>query len=316
MSLKRVITLLKYPGSLIQILGARGYLNWVPDKIYLKILYRLTMKKPLNLKAPRSFNEKLQWLKIYDHKPEYTQMVDKYTAKRYVAERVGEDQIIPTYGVWTHFDEIDFDKLPDQFVLKCTHDSGGLVICRDKKTLDKDKAKARLEKSLGRNYYWQTREWPYKNVPPRIIAEQYIVNDKHTPLIDYKFYCFNGKPEFLYVSKGLEDHAQASISFLTLDWEFAPYKRSDYRMFTELPQKPKTFDQMVATAEKLSSGIDFLRVDLYEVNGKLLFSELTFSPCAGMMPFENPEDDLQIGKMLTLTGQDDARLQFNRACKI
>lgn len=291
---------------------ARKFTNLLPDRIYLKLLFRKTTGKKLNLNNPTGFNEKIQWLKLYDRKQEYTSMVDKYAAKQYVAEKIGEKHIIPTFGVWDKFDDIDFDSLPNQFVLKCTHDSGGLVVCRDKYALNKDEAKAKIERSMKNNYYYHGREWPYKNVKPRILAEQYMQDNNESKattgknlktegLTDYKFYCFNGSPKFLYVSSGLEDHDTASISFLTLDWQFAPYERTDYKKLSQLPPKPKSFDKMIKIAKTLSSGLDFLRVDLYEIDGAVYFSELTFSPCSGLMPFKDPNHDIEIGEMLKLT---------------
>ena len=289
--------------------------NILPDEIYLKILYRRTTGKKLNLRNPLTFNEKIQWLKLNDRKHEYTVMVDKYAAKQYVADKIGEEHIIPTLGVWDRFDQIDFDALPNQFVLKCTHDSGGLVVCRNKDSLDKDSARFKIERSMKSNYYYHGREWPYKDVKPRIIAEKYMqdsseANDSTSNdaaaagLTDYKFYCFNGSPKFLYVSSGLENHSTASISFLTLDWQFAPYERTDYKRLSQLPPKPKSFDQMIEIAQVLSSGLDFLRVDLYEIDEEVYFSELTFSPCSGMMPFKDPIHDLEIGNMLELTRKE------------
>lgn len=275
--------------------------NNMPDEAYLRRKFKAKMGKPLDLDSPKTFNEKMQWLKLYNRKPEYTTMVDKYEAKKYVAERIGEEYIIPTLGVWDRFDDIDFDALPNQFVLKCTHDSGGLVICRDKKTFDYATAKKNIEKSLKRNYYLIHREWPYKDVPHRIIAEQYMEDTKTAGLLDYKFFCFNGEPEFLYVSQGLEDHSTARISFLTMKWQFAPYLRSDFKPFEELPPKPMGFDKMVEIARTLSQEHDFLRVDLYQIGRGIYFSELTFSPCAGFMPFEKPEHDLEIGNMMRLS---------------
>lgn len=283
-----------------QILRSRGFYSWVSDERFLKQLYFERMHCTLDLENPKSFNEKLQWLKLHDCNPEYTRMVDKCEAKRYVAERIGEEYIIPTLGVWNCFDEIDFDKLPEQFVLKCTHDSGGNVIVRDKHTLDLKQARKKISKTLARNYYWAGREWPYKNVKPRVLAEQYMQNENERELTDYKFYCFNGEPKFLYTSVGLENHETARISFLTCDWQFAPYERSDYRGFEALPPKPQNFEKMLDIASVLSAGIPFLRVDLYEINGRVYFSELTFSPCSGFIPFRNPEHDLEIGSMLVL----------------
>lgn len=198
------------------------------------------------------------------------------------------------------FDAVDFSTLPNKFVLKCTHDSGGLVICRDKEKFDKDAARKKINKSLSRNYYYHGREWVYKNVKHRIIAEQYLSNINEKGLIDYKFYCFDGQPSFLYISKGLEDHSTARISFVNLDWTFSTYKRKDYLEFEILPEKPQNFNEMIEIAKKLSEGFKFIRVDLYNINGKILFSELTFSPCSGMMPFVSLDDDVEIGKKLDL----------------
>lgn len=169
---------LKDPKRVVNVLAARGVLNFLPDEQYLKLRYWAAFGRKLDLENPSRFTEKLQWLKLHDRKPEYSRMVDKYEAKQYVADKIGEEYIIPTLGVWDSFDEIDFESLPDKFVLKCTHDSGGLVICKDKKSLDKDKARTKIEKSLKNNYYLWGREWPYKNVKPRIIAEQFMVDSK------------------------------------------------------------------------------------------------------------------------------------------
>lgn len=285
-------------------LSAKGFLRWLPDGWYLKTRYKFASGgEKLDLENPKTFNHKLQWLKIYDRKPIYTTMVDKYEAKQFVAERIGREYVVENYGVWEKFDDIDFDALPEQFVLKCTHDSGGLVIVRDKSKLDKEAAKHKIEKSLKRNYYWGGREWPYKNVKKRIIAEKYMSDfsdEQGGGITDYKFYCFDGEPEFLYVSKGLEDHSTARISFLTLDWQFAPFKRKDYKPFETLPPKPQNYEKMLEICKILSKDCPFLRVDLYECSGQIYFSELTFFPCGGVMPFKDKADDEKIGKLLTL----------------
>jgi hypothetical protein len=275
--------------------------NMLSDKTYIKIAYFRRFHKFPNLKNPQTFNEKLQWLKLYDRNPIYTTMVDKHDAKKYVADIIGEEHIIPTLGVWERFEDIDFDALPEQFVLKCTHDSGGLAICRDKSSFDKLSAERKIKKSLKTNYYLGGREWPYKNVKPRILAEKFMSDEKNrNSLMDYKFYCFDGEPKFLYISSGLENHSTAHISFVTLDWEFAPYQRSDYANFEELPPKPERFDEMLEYCRKLSAGKSFLRVDLYEINDTVYFSELTFSPCSGHMPFKDKSHDKLIGDMLVL----------------
>ena len=278
----------------------RKMLSLLPDKLYISIAFRKKMKQKMNWKQPKTFNEKLQWLKLYDRRPEYTTMVDKYAAKEYVAKIIGDEYIIPTLGVWECFDDIDFSQLPNQFVLKCTHDSGGLVICRNKDELDVLAAKKKIEESLNVDYYKTWREWPYKNVQPRIIAEKYMEDYSDVCLKDYKFYCFDGEPKFLYLSAGLENHATAHISYVTLDWEKAPYERTDFRPFETLPDKPKNFDMMIKYAKQLSKEIPFSRIDFYEINGKLYFGEITLYPGSGYAPFKPKEWDEIIGEWIKL----------------
>lgn len=273
----------------------------VPDSLWLKYLYRKTLKKPLNLKNPRTFNEKLQWLKLHDRNPLYTQLVDKYGVREYIKEKIGEEYLIPLVGgPWNSFDEIDFSKLPDKFALKCTHDSGSVIVCTDKNDFDMDAARKKLTRALKGNFYYGGREWPYKNVQPRIIAEQYMEDGNSDELIDYKFYCFDGVFKFLYVSQGLQNHKTARISFLTPDWELAEFRRMDYRPFDDVPSKPSQFENMKRLVNVLSEGFHFIRVDLYEINGRIYFSELTFSPCSGFMPFEPEEWDKKVGDWLIL----------------
>lgn len=277
-----------------------GKYDHLSDEDYIKKAFKVKMGYEIDLDYPKTFNEKLQWLKLHDRKPIYTTMVDKFDAKKYVADIIGEQYIIPTYGIWDSFDEIDFSALPDQFVLKCTHDSGGLIICRNKSELDINAGRAKINKSLTKDYYLNGREWPYKDVKPRIIAEAYMQDGEKNDLNDYKFYCFNGNPEFLYISRGLSHHPTANISYLTLDWKLAEFIRPDYKPFKEVPEKPKNFDLMVEFAKKLSQNIPFLRVDFYEINGNLYFGELTFFPGSGFTKFEPDKFDLVIGKKLLL----------------
>lgn len=279
----------------------------IPDALFLKIKYRMRTGKVLNLKNPVGFNEKLQWLKLYDRNPIYTMLADKYEVKKYVAECIGEEYIIPNLGIWKHFDEIDFESLPNQFVLKCTHDSGGLVICKEKESFNKDHAKRKIEKCLKNNYYWHAREWAYKNIEPRILAEQYMEdscaqylyahNTNSDGLIDYKFYCFHGEPKFLYVGyanlvDGVKDDA---LSFLDFDWNRTPFGRSDHKQISTLPPKPDNLNEMITIAEKLSTDIPFVRVDLYCLAGKIYFSEMTFCPGGGFSTFSPEEWELRIG---------------------
>lgn len=297
---RRELTLIDKTRKLIFKMWQRGWFNLLPDKPFLKLMFYVRMNKRLNLKSPNTFNEKLQWLKLYDRKPIYTTMVDKYEAKKYVADNIGEEYIIPTLGVWDSFDEIDFDLLPNQFVLKCTHDSGGLVICRDKSALDMKVARKKITASLGMNYYLHGREWPYKNLKPRIIAEKYMESGNDQDLIDYKFYCFGGEPKFLYVSHGLSDHSTAHISYASLNWEKLPFKRNDFSDFDELPPKPLNFDKMIELSKQLSANIPFLRVDFYEINNRIYFGELTFFPGSGFTSFNPEEWDYTLGSWIEL----------------
>lgn len=261
------------------------------------------MGNELNLNNPQTFNEKIQWLKLYDRHPEYTMMVDKYAAKQYVASKIGDDYIIPTLGVWTKFDEIDFDKLPNQFVLKCTHDSGGLVICKDKSTLDITAAKRKIEHCLKRKYYYIHREWPYKNVPPRIIAEKYMTDNVNTStnetLKDYKFYCFDGKVRFLMINSDRNSKMSTKADYFDRDFNWLDFTWG-YEHANVRPVKPDCFDEMISISEKLSKGLPHVRVDLYECNGQIYFGELTFYDGSGFDKIEPIEWDYKIGKMLKL----------------
>lgn len=269
------------------------------DEEYLKKLFKCHMKRELNLDNPQTFNEKLQWLKLYDRKPEYTTMVDKYAVKKYVADIIGEEYIIPTLGVWNHFDEIDFDKLPNQFVLKCTHDSGGIVICTDKSNLDLKAAKKKIEKCLKRNYYWSSREWPYKDVKPRIIAEPYMEDSKAYELIDYKFMCFNGEVKCSFTCSERFSEDGLKVTFFDKDWNVMPFERH-YPASKNPPKKPINYDKMIQFSEQLSKGILFVRVDFYEINGQLFFGELTFYPGGGFEEFTPEEWDYKLGDFLKL----------------
>lgn len=255
----------------------------LPDKPYILMRYRMRMGEWPNLKNPKTYNEKLQWIKLYDRKPEYTMMVDKYAVKEYVAKLIGEEYIIPTLGVWDRFEDIDFEKLPDQFVLKCTHDSGGLVICNDKSKLDIEAAKKKINGSLNSNYYWHSREWPYKNVKPRIIAEQYMVDESGVELKDYKIFTFNGVPRFIQVDFGRFSGHRRNL--YTTDWEYMDvmnYYPADPETKIE---KPVCLEKMLELSKTLSAGIPHLRTDFYIIDGKIFFGELTFFHGSGMKKY-------------------------------
>lgn len=441
-----VMDVVRNPSLVVPILGHRGFFHSMEDEKYLKFSYKGYMGRDLDLENPKGFNEKLQWLKLHDRNPLYTMLVDKYRVKDWVADRIGSQYVTETYAVWDCAEDIDISGLPERFVLKTNHDSGGVAICRDRAIFDLDAAKRKLAKHLKYNYYWGCREWPYKDVKPLVFAEEYLdpdptTNDlvdykvmcfggkarcvftctgrdaddlrvdfydldwNHMPFtrhypnadvpaprpaelekmvelserlsaeipfvrsdfyevgndlyfgeltfypgsgfedfsseswdeefgkliqlpggglflvnelstlwlheapakrgiaeqVDYKFYCFDGAPKFIYVSQGLECHETARISFLTMDWENAPFGRSDYVPFEEIPPKPDTLGEMTLLAKRLSMGLPFVRADFFEYRGRSRFSEMTFHPCGGFMPFEPPEWDAKIGEMLALS---------------
>ena len=271
------------------------------DEQFLKILYKKTFGRDLNLDNPKRFNEKLQWLKLYDRNPKYTKMVDKYEAKKYVASIIGDKYIIPTLGIYDEFNQINFEKLPDQFVIKCTHDSGGLVICKDKAKLDIKKSKKIINKSLKRNYYYPGREWPYKNVKPRIIIEKYMEEKNYSQLNDYKFMCFNGKVNCSFVCSERDNKKEGlAVTFFDINWEKMPFKRH-YRNSIKKIDKPKNYDLMIKLAEQLSENIPFVRVDFYEIDGKVYFGELTFYPGSGLEEFEPDYLDEKLGNLIDLS---------------
>lgn len=257
-----------------------GLTRWMSDEAFLKKQYKNIFGTSLNLDNPQTFNEKLQWLKLYNRKPEYTMMVDKYKVREYIAQTLGEEYLIPLIGVWDDPDEIDFDALPDQFVLKCNHNSGlGMCICKDKSKLDIPKVKAELRKGLKQDYYLPGREWPYKNVPRKVICEKYMTdNDDGSELTDYKFFCFNGVPKFMYISK--DNSENATTDFFDMEFNHLDMRMKDPNS-NVIPSKPDLFDEMKAIAEKLSKGIPFVRVDLYVISGGIYFGELTFFHNAG-----------------------------------
>lgn len=294
-----LIEYIKHPKVLLTSL-LREYGGWIPDKQYLQILYYLKMGKRLNLKNPQTFSEKLQWLKLYNRKPEYIQMVDKYAVKDYVARIIGKEYVIPTIGVWDKPHDIDFDSLPNRFVLKTTHGGGsdGVVICKDKTRFDKDAAIARLKRGMEQNIYKALREWPYKDVTRRIIAEEYLSGDGGE-LVDYKFFCFNGAPEYCQVIGGRND--LMTIDFFDMNWVHQPFHEPKHYPFAKknIPQ-PNSFGEMKQLAKQLSDGIPFIRIDFYEVEGQPQFGELTFFPTSGIGGFKPMGWDLAFGKMIKL----------------
>lgn len=297
--MKKIIKYMKHPMNIILYLMNKGCFKWIGDKKYLEIKYKIIIGKKLNVNNPQTFNEKLQWLKLYDRNPEYTNMVDKYEAKKYVANIIGEKYIIPTLGVWDKFEDIDFNKLPNQFVLKPTHTSGNVFICKNKNSINYNKLKKDVNKWLKRKYYYLHREWPYKNVKFQIIAEKYMRDETEIELKDYKFMCFNGKVKCSFVCSNRNSKQGLNVDFFDLDWNKMPFERH-YKNSKENISKPKNYELMIQLSEKLSTNIPFVRVDFYEINGRVYFGELTFYPGSGFEEFSPEKYDKILGDMLEL----------------
>lgn len=282
-------------------LEKKGFFDKWSDESWIKIRYWLRNGNMPDLDNPQTYTEKLQWLKLYNRNPLYTKLVDKYEVKKYVAACIGDEYIIPTLGVWDNFEDIPFDELPDQFVLKCTHDSGGIVICKDKSKLDKAHARTVLNCFLQSNYYLRTgREWPYKNVKPRIMAEVYMEDDKTQELRDYKFFTFDGIVRALYIASDRQN-SKVDTKFDFYDSNFIHLDIvNGHPNAKDVIEKPSKFDAMKSLAEKLSVGIPHVRVDLYEVNGKIYYGEYTFFHLSGMTPFKPEIWDKTFGDWLQL----------------
>ena len=280
---------------------AKEIVKLLPDKPYLRVKYLMCMREPLHLNPPRTYNEKLQWIKLYDRKTEYISMVDKYEVKKLVAEAIGKEYIIETYGVWNHFDEIDFSLLPDQFVLKCTHDSGSVTICKDKTQFDYDAAKQKLERGLKFDVFRDGREWPYKNVTPRIIAEAYMEDTQLGELRDYKFFTFGGEPKVVHIVSNRQNPDEETYGdFYDMDYGHLELTIGHNNALVP-PKKPENFEKMIEFSRILSKGTKQLRVDFYEVNGHLYFGELTFFHDSGFGDIQPIEWDKIMGEWIDLS---------------
>ena len=278
-----------------------GKYDNMDDKEFLIKKFQACMGRELNIQNPKTYNEKLQWLKLYNRRPEYVDMVDKLKVREYVKNVLGEEYLIPLIGVWNNQDEIDFNKLPNQFVIKCNHNSGtGMYICTDKSKMNVSSVKEGLKKGLSQNYYLKGREWTYKDVSRKIIAEKFMVDDVDKELKDYKFYCFNGKVEIIMINSDRNsenptkaDYFDRSFNWLDFIW--------GYEHASTKPEKPENFELMVNIAEKLSEGIPHVRVDLYNCNGKIYFGELTFFDGSGFDKIEPIEWDYKLGNLIDIT---------------
>ena len=293
--IKKIILHLKW------MLAQKGFFDSWSDERYLKFTYRLMIGKKLNLNNPQTFNEKLQWLKIHDRNYQYTNLVDKIEAKKIVGKVIGEEYIIPTLEICNSFDEIDWEKLPNRFIIKCNHNSGGVIVVNDKKDLDKSSLRTHFNKLLKKNYYYNGREYPYKNIKPKIMIEENIQNANTKKQIDdYKLMCFNGKVKCSFVCSNRDSKEGLCVNFYDEDWNPMPFERHYPKNKQEFT-KPKEYDKMVELAEKLSKNIPFVRVDFYVVNDKIYFGELTFYPGSGMEEFTPDEWDYILGTWLDIS---------------
>ena len=281
----------------------KNFLGFLPDKLYLSLRYRCQLGHWINWKHPKTFTEKLQWLKVYDYKPEYTRMVDKLAVKDYVAERIGNEYIIPTLGVWNRVEDIDWDSLPNQFVLKTTHGGGGsgVVVCKDKRTFDKEKAMEKLRRSMRTNAGRTYREKPYLNVPRKIIAEKFMAEKTFTispELVDYKFYCFNGVPKLVMVANG-RSTGDKRFAYYDTEWNPVDIKWGAPKPDEEFP-KPSNLDEMLKVASKLSSTLVHARIDLYNIDAHVYFGEITFYDGSGFEKIEPQSYDEYLGNLMKL----------------
>lgn len=276
----------------------KGWFDRLSDKNYLKIMFWAHMGKRLNLKKPITYNEKLQWLKLHDRQSQYVMMADKYAVREHIAQVLGTEYLIPLLGVWENPDDIDFDALPQQFVLKCNHNSGtGMYICKDKSKMNIEQVKKELCKGLRQDYHLCGREWVYKNIKRRIIAEKFMVDETGVDLTDYKVMCFNGEPKIIQIHRGrFSEHC--------VDWYNTKWELLDVCLGTPMSgvktEKLPFLDEMLEFSQKLAAGIPHVRVDWYYVNGQLYFGELTFFNASGFVPFEPEKWDEILGGYIDL----------------
>ena len=293
-------TFIQNPAYFITSPASKGYLDFLSDKTYLKLLYRVVLGRKLDLKRPRLYNEKLQWLKLYDRKDIYHTMVDKYEVRKYIAEAIGEKYLIRCFGVYDDVDEIDIDSLPNSFVLKCTHDSGSVEICKDKRNFDFEEAYKRLKEACRRNYYATYREWPYKGVKARIIAEEYL-EDETGDLKDYKIMCFNGKAEVIEVHENrFTKDAVHTQTFYDREWNVLDIIQEGLEPCTEYRDRPLHLDEMLRLSEVIAADMYHARVDWYEFNDRVLFGEITFYDGSGFEIFPKEEHEKFLGDLIKL----------------
>lgn len=297
-NIKRIKKFVGNPKRLFYSLGYRGFFKWLPDKIYLKILFKFQTGASLNFKEPITFNEKLQWLKLNKKNKTYSLLVDKFEVRQYISKMIGSQYLIPLIGVYNDVDEIRLDDLPDKFVIKCTHDSGGVFICKDKKTFDLSKTKVEINKRLKRNYFWAGREYPYKEIQPRIIIEEFMEDKIDGQLRDYKFFCFNGEPKFMFIAS---NRGEGTTKFDFFDMEFKEIAvKQHYEKSKDKVKKPINFEEMIKLSKKLSNNMTHVRIDFYEINGKVYFGEFTFFHFSGLESFTPVNYDYHFGTYIDI----------------
>ena len=285
--------------------AAYGKYNDMPDEEYIKKQFKACMGNELNLENPKTFNEKLQWLKLNDRNPLYTIMADKYSVREYLKQNSmggGTAYCVPLIDVWEKEEDIDFDKLPEKFVLKCNHNSGlGMCICKNKSKLNIEAVRKNLKSGLEQDYYLTSREWPYKDINRKIICEKFMEDGTfNNAMTDYRMYCFNGKPAFIHITSDTTNSEKELCYFVDLEWNSLEYRRKDESYYVEVPSKPSSLNDMIAFARKFAKDIPFVRCDFYEVGGKMYFSEFTFFPSGGYVPFVDHKYDIEIGRLLQL----------------
>ncbi|WP_078429777.1 ATP-grasp fold amidoligase family protein [Alkalihalobacterium alkalinitrilicum] len=287
------------PYKILSYFGERGMLKTLPDNLYLKLLFRARLGKELNLRNPNTFNEKLQWLKIYDRNPKYTTLVDKYEVRKHVSNTIGKEYLIPLLGVYDKVDEIDITTLPNEFVLKCTHDSGGIVICKNKNNFDVELAREKLRRSINKNYFYQYREWPYKNVNPKIVCEKYMVDESGKELKDYKIFCFNGEPKIIQVDfNRFTGHTR---NLYDTNWNYLPTSFQYPTNPDIVINKPNRLAEMIKLARILAEGLTFVRIDFYSINDRIFFGEITFYPESGFGNFYPNTLGVEMGEWIKLS---------------
>ena len=296
--LDKALKYLRNPARIFFYLGLKGHFKFIPDERYVRLCYRILMGKRLELDPPRTFNEKLQWLKLHARRPEQTRWVDKYEVRKLIAATVGEQHLFPLLGVWDRAEDVDFTQLPDQFVLKCTHDSGGAIICRDPRRFDVRAARRKLAADLKRNYYWAGREWAYKNVPPRVIAEPLMVDESGTELKDYKFFCFDGEPRLIQVDfDRFSDHKR---NLYDLEWRYQPFQILFPTDPARTIPKPRNLEAAVELVRRITPKVPFMRTDLYLIGERIYFGEFTLHHGGGAEKFTPAAYDDLLGSWIRL----------------